>query len=85
MFEKLKKYYQTLVEKGIVDRFTKRLKSFLWRTLITTIIAVIAMLLDILPELGLNDLTVLIVANVLAELSKDLNNYVGLFGSPVKK
>jgi magnesium-transporting ATPase (P-type) len=50
--------------------YLNRIKTFGWNLFYTAIIFVLALATDIVPELGLNETATMIVALVVAQLSK---------------
>lgn len=72
----IKLFYYTHLE--------KRVKSLVWRTAVGFGIGLIAIILDIVPEMGLPAFATYLLINVLNECTKWLNNNTELFGKKLK-
>lgn len=65
--------------------FFKRLKSFLWRSLVVFALGALAWFTGILPELNLPEILVTLLGLIVNECTKLLNSNLDLFGKIGKK
>jgi len=67
------------------ERIIKRLKSLAWKTGVFFVIGLVGFITGFIKEINAPEIVVIIVSLVGAEITKWLNNNVGLFGAKLKK